>query len=152
MVVRAVKTIGPGDLINENYGPIFTQKKRADRQKLLKERYWFDCRCQPCVEEWPLISEMTEEALRFRCSGCRKPLVVPADTMTPFITCYVCKKSNNILKVKPTCRKCTASTKRAIFWINAWPCLQTDKQRPTKRTLRPVQFWTNLMWYSRLSQ
>lgn len=102
MVVRAIKTIGQGEQINENYGPIFTQKRKDERQRILKERYWFDCRCQPCVEDWPPINEMTNDALRFRCSErrCRKPLVVPVDTMTPFITCPSCKKGNNILKVK----------------------------------------------------
>lgn len=101
MVVRAIKTIQEGDPINENYGLIFTQKCKADRQRILKERYWFDCRCQPCVENWPTIAEMTEDSLRFRCleRRCRKPLVVPVDTVTPFITCPSCKKSNNILKV-----------------------------------------------------
>jgi hypothetical protein len=50
---------------------------------------------------------MTEEALRFRCADrrCRKPLVVQSDTMTPFIICPSCKKSNNILKVSSPMRK-----------------------------------------------
>ena len=105
MVVRAIKTIGAGDMINENYGPIFTQKRRDYRQRMLRDRYWFDCRCLPCEEDWPLIDEMTDSALRFRCteSRCRKPLVVAVDTMTPFITCPSCKKSNNILKVRTCC-------------------------------------------------
>lgn len=34
-----------GETINENYGPIFTQKEREERKQVLKERYWFDCRC-----------------------------------------------------------------------------------------------------------
>ncbi|XP_046441017.1 SET and MYND domain-containing protein 4-like isoform X1 [Daphnia pulex] len=100
MVVRAIKSFQPGEMVNENYGPIFTQKRRVDRQRSLKDRYWFDCRCNPCTENWPLIGEMTDEALRFRCADrrCRKPLVVQSDTMTPFIICPSCKKSNNILK------------------------------------------------------
>ncbi|XP_032793835.2 SET and MYND domain-containing protein 4 [Daphnia magna] len=100
MIVRAIKSFQRGELVNENYGPIFTQKRRADRQRSLKDRYWFDCRCLPCTEDWPLIGEMTDDTLRFRCRDpvCRKPLVVAADTMTPFIACPSCKKSNNILK------------------------------------------------------
>ncbi|XP_057377156.1 SET and MYND domain-containing protein 4-like [Daphnia carinata] len=100
MIVRAIKSFQRGEMVNENYGPIFTQKRRADRQRSLKDRYWFDCRCLPCAENWPLIGEMTDDSLRFRCRdpACRKPLVVAADTMTPFIACPSCKKSNNILK------------------------------------------------------
>jgi hypothetical protein len=50
---------------------------------------------------------MTDEALRFRCADrrCRKPLVVQSDTMSPFIICPSCKKSNNILKVSSPMRK-----------------------------------------------
>lgn len=98
-------------MVNENYGPIFTQKRRADRQRSLKDRYWFDCRCLPCTEDWPLIGEMTDDTLRFRCRDpvCRKPLVVAADTMTPFIACPSCKKSNNILKVMPKYARLIAS-------------------------------------------
>lgn len=40
MVIRAIKTIAEGEPINENYGPIFTQKPREMRQRMLKERYW----------------------------------------------------------------------------------------------------------------
>ncbi len=128
MVVRAIKTIAEGDMINENYGPIFTQKRRETRQKILRERYWFDCRCLPCVEEWPLIDAMTDNALRFRCTErrCRKPLVVPVDTMTPFITCPSCKKSNNILKVNLVCcYVCTDTSSgdaRDLHSAIMWPC------------------------------
>ena len=101
IVVRAIKTIGEGETVNENYGPIYTRKTRAERRETLKTRYWFDCRCRACEENWPVIKELANDALRFRCAvkTCRKPLLVPADTMTPFITCPACKRSNNILTV-----------------------------------------------------
>lgn len=100
-MVRAIKTIAEGEPVNENYGPIYTRKAREQRRKALKERYWFDCCCQACEENWPKINELKNDALRFRCAvkTCRKPLLVPMDTMTPFITCSACKKSNNILTV-----------------------------------------------------
>ena len=102
MVIKAIKGFAEGDEINENYGPIFTQKSREKRQQTLKQRYWFDCRCQACLEYWPLIDQLTADNLRFRCAEarCRQPLIVPVDTLTPFITCPSCKRSNNILKVR----------------------------------------------------
>ena len=103
LVVRAIKSIAEGDMIAENYGPIYTQKTKEYRQRMLKERYWFDCNCRPCNENWPLFADMNMDEFKFRCAatGCRKPLVVHSDTLTPFIACPTCKKTNNILKVRP---------------------------------------------------
>jgi len=100
LVVRAIKSIAEGDMIAENYGPIYTQKTKEYRQRMLKERYWFDCNCRPCNENWPLFADMNMDEFKFRCAatGCRKPLVVHSDTLTPFIACPTCKKTNNILK------------------------------------------------------
>ena len=39
-------------------------------QQRLKSQYWFDCRCIPCEESWPLMHEMTDDILNFRCPAC----------------------------------------------------------------------------------
>lgn len=100
LIVRAIKSIAKGEMIAENYGPIFTQKTKEYRQRILKERYWFECNCTPCKENWPLFSDMSMDIFKFRCttSSCGRALVVHSDTLTPFITCPSCKKNNNILK------------------------------------------------------
>jgi SET and MYND domain-containing protein 4 len=64
--VHVVKTIHPGEEISENYGPIFTMKKREDRQFTLKDQYKFDCRCPACTNNWPLYKEMDAGVMRFR--------------------------------------------------------------------------------------
>ena len=101
VIVRAIKGIEKGDMIAENYGPIFTIKVRDARKRILKERYWFDCCCRPCSEDWPIYTQIDDGALKFRCTTakCRKPLQVSTDTESPFVLCSHCKKSINILKV-----------------------------------------------------
>ena len=98
LIVRAIKSIAKGEMIAENYGPIFTQKTKEYRQRILKERYWFECNCTPCKENWPLFSDMSMDIFKFRCttSSCGRALVVHSDTLTPFITCPSCKKNNNM--------------------------------------------------------
>ena len=54
MVLRSSRTIGRGQSVSENYGPIFTHRNLADRQTSLKGRYWFQCRCQPCTSKWSM--------------------------------------------------------------------------------------------------
>jgi hypothetical protein len=106
VVVRAIKTIAKGEMVNENYGPIYSLKPRKERRKVLKERYWFDCQCLPCIENWPLDKQIPTDALKFRCSSkeCAKPLLIGTDILNPFITCPHCKTITNILKVSFTTR------------------------------------------------
>lgn len=87
-------------MVPENYGPIFTETCQEDRRKELKERYWFDCNCQACLENWPLISDMDPLSLRFRCENkdCSNVIIVPTTTMNFMIQCPSCGKHTNILK------------------------------------------------------
>ncbi|KAL1138752.1 hypothetical protein AAG570_008814, partial [Ranatra chinensis] len=101
VVARAVKPIRRGETIGENYGPIFTETRREDRQTLLKNQYWFECGCAPCTENWPTIEDMDPTVLRFRCQqveSCRNVILVPTDTMEFAVMCDLCDKFTNILK------------------------------------------------------
>ncbi|XP_050453383.1 SET and MYND domain-containing protein 4 isoform X2 [Cataglyphis hispanica] len=72
IVIRAVRGLQPGDVIAENYGPIFTKRTLAERQRTLTGRYWFRCTCQACQEDWPYFENLTNDAVRLRCptEGC----------------------------------------------------------------------------------
>ena len=48
----------PGDEICENYGFMYTTKLLADRRKVLKDHYKFDCICKACTQKWPTLAEM----------------------------------------------------------------------------------------------
>jgi hypothetical protein len=42
----------------ENYGPTFYLKSRNARQTELAGRYWFQCRCAACNDNWPLLEQV----------------------------------------------------------------------------------------------
>lgn len=98
MVVRTIKPIKSGDIIYENYGPLYTNSCKEERQMFLKERYWFECLCKPCVELWPQLDQMDANVLRIRCKHpkCPKVFVVSKDVECPFLTCKICKEVTSI--------------------------------------------------------
>lgn len=81
-------------MIAENYGPIYTQVKRESRQAQLKARYWFDCSCVPCKQNWPLFEAMNMDILPFKCTqgtSCPGYIKVGASTEEFTFKCPVCK-------------------------------------------------------------
>ncbi|KYM93842.1 SET and MYND domain-containing protein 4 [Cyphomyrmex costatus] len=72
IVIRAIRGLRPGDVIAENYGPIFTKRTLAERQRTLAGRYWFRCTCKACQEDWPRFENLTNDSVRLRCptAGC----------------------------------------------------------------------------------
>lgn len=79
IVVTAVRPLAEGDVVAENYGPIFTKRNLAQRQRTLNSRYWFRCSCDACAEDWPLMEELQEDDFRFRCptKGCPQTMRAP---------------------------------------------------------------------------
>ncbi|EFN86371.1 SET and MYND domain-containing protein 4 [Harpegnathos saltator] len=72
IVIRATRGLRPGDVIAENYGPIFTKRSLAERQRTLAARYWFRCTCKACQEDWPRFENLTNDSASLRCptAGC----------------------------------------------------------------------------------
>ncbi|KAG5320326.1 SMYD4 protein, partial [Acromyrmex heyeri] len=72
IVIRAIRGLRPGDVIAENYGPIFTKRTLAERQRTLTGRYWFQCTCKACQEDWPCFENLTNDSVKLRCPtvGC----------------------------------------------------------------------------------
>uniref|UniRef100_A0A1B6J8P5 Protein-lysine N-methyltransferase SMYD4 n=2 Tax=Homalodisca liturata TaxID=320908 RepID=A0A1B6J8P5_9HEMI len=97
VVVRAIRPIKIGEVVAENYGPIFTQVERKERQHTLRSQYWFDCKCEACDENWPILANMNPEVMRFRCD-CGSTVLVPTNTSEFMIPCLSCKKHANIFK------------------------------------------------------
>jgi hypothetical protein len=106
VIACAIKNIHCGEMIAENYGQIFTQTSRAERQATLKSQYKFDCLCVPCNEDWPMFNNMSQGIMRFQCTGtegsevrkCKNVIIVPTDTADFMIQCPVCKQYTNILR------------------------------------------------------
>lgn len=103
--MRAIRPIKKGEIVAENYGPIYSQMKKEERQENLLAQYWFDCTCTPCEELWPVFDELDTKIIRFRCEGktengdkCKNVLLVPVNTEEFMIKCSVCGRFMNLFK------------------------------------------------------
>lgn len=105
--MRAVKPIQTGEIIAENYGPIYSQMEKYSRQEKLLSQYWFKCDCIPCQELWPTFQELDNKIMRFRCNApkngierkkCGNILLVPITSEDFLIKCPVCNEFTNLLK------------------------------------------------------
>ncbi|EFA09316.2 SET and MYND domain-containing protein 4-like Protein [Tribolium castaneum] len=67
IVIASIRPLTPNTPISENYGPIFTRIKLAERQRTLLGRYWFNCQCQACLEDWPLLTNESNYVKRLKC-------------------------------------------------------------------------------------
>ncbi|KAK9890407.1 hypothetical protein WA026_010497 [Henosepilachna vigintioctopunctata] len=101
LTVRTIKPIKAGEIIYENYGPMYTTMKREFRQQFLKQRYWFECLCPPCAEYWPLLDKMDENELRISCAKERCPyvFVINKIDMNPFLICEYCGNRTNLFPI-----------------------------------------------------
>ncbi|KAK3916056.1 SET and MYND domain-containing protein 4 [Frankliniella fusca] len=79
IVVTATRPLAEGDVVAENYGPIFTKRTLAQRRRTLNSRYWFHCSCAACAEDWPLMEQLAEDDFKFRCpaAGCEQTMRAP---------------------------------------------------------------------------
>ncbi|XP_038216468.1 SET and MYND domain-containing protein 4-like [Zerene cesonia] len=58
IVLRATRPLNPGDTVSENYGPHFLVRSLKERRRSLACRYWFNCQCVACKEDWPMLKQM----------------------------------------------------------------------------------------------
>ncbi|XP_053130535.1 SET and MYND domain-containing protein 4 [Hemicordylus capensis] len=74
--VRALQPIPRGQEILHCYGPHRSRMGAAERRERLLAQYFFECRCQPCLDE--LRPSSRERAARqrsgFCCPACRMPM------------------------------------------------------------------------------
>ncbi|XP_063223729.1 SET and MYND domain-containing protein 4-like isoform X2 [Bacillus rossius redtenbacheri] len=97
IVVRAVRPLEPGDVVAENYGPVFTKRPLVARQRALSSRYWFHCACTACKEDWPLIEKLERNVYRLRCST---PRCTRLQNITKNKESYKCPACNKIISTK----------------------------------------------------
>ncbi|CAG7720685.1 unnamed protein product [Allacma fusca] len=50
----ALRSLRAGEEICITYGPLFTVHEWEDRQRILKDKYNFDCSCDACTNRWSL--------------------------------------------------------------------------------------------------
>lgn len=52
------RTIEQGDQLFDNYGYIFTNVSKENRQDELLKQYKFKCSCEACVNDWPFLPSL----------------------------------------------------------------------------------------------
>lgn len=108
MVVRTIKPIKAGDVIYENYGPVYTTMPVVERRATLQDRYWFDCYCSPCQDEWPLFDEMDSTKIKIGCQteDCPFEFALYKDDFCPYVECNFC---HSAIKTFPVLRGLSVS-------------------------------------------
>ncbi|KAH3882824.1 hypothetical protein DPMN_006769 [Dreissena polymorpha] len=86
LVVRAVKDVPMGGEIFNCYGPHAKRMGYTERQRCLKEQYFFTCGCEACLKG--VEAEMVLHA--YRCSGCDGPTCEDIDREPGTMVCRQC--------------------------------------------------------------
>ncbi|XP_060822730.1 SET and MYND domain-containing protein 4-like isoform X2 [Bombus pascuorum] len=107
IVIRAIRSLRVGDVVAENYGPIFTKRSLEDRRRTLAARYWFRCECTACREDWPRFETLTNDMVRLRCptEGCSELHPRPRDPNRS-IECSCCGRRINLREPLDRVREC----------------------------------------------
>lgn len=93
LIFNSIRPHVKGEVVAENYGPIFSKQTLPERQRNLASRYWFKCACRACRENWPVLDKLNNKC-RLRCpeDGCDGAFNYPQDR-TKEIKCRLCKRS-----------------------------------------------------------
>jgi hypothetical protein len=94
LVFNTIRPHSDGEIVAENYGPIFTKQTLKERQRNLASRYWFKCECQACKENWPVLDKLSNKC-RLKCStdDCDENFSYPQNAKMLQVKCGKCKKS-----------------------------------------------------------
>lgn len=93
LIFNSIRPLKKGEVVAENYGPIFSKQTLPERQRNLASRYWFKCECRACRENWPVLDKMTNKC-RIRCTtdGCEGFFNYPQNHLKE-VKCRLCKKN-----------------------------------------------------------
>ena len=83
LIVRVVRPVKAGEEIFSCYGPHYKRMPWLERQNILKQQYFFHCKCRPCQEG----AELEGIFSALKCQSCSGP-VLP---VVPYV-CRSCKK------------------------------------------------------------
>ncbi|KAK0167064.1 hypothetical protein PV327_004508 [Microctonus hyperodae] len=123
IVLRAIRPLKPGEVIAENYGPIFTKRSLKERCRSLAGRYWFRCTCRACTENWPCFDNLIEYTTRLRCTteNCPGLLLQPRQLSRP-VKCLQCQRKINLEDRVGVLRDCEEGYSRGFdFMENEQP-------------------------------
>ncbi|KAK7604157.1 hypothetical protein V9T40_004430 [Parthenolecanium corni] len=87
LIVRAGQQIKKGEEIFNCYGPHYRRRETEQRKEILKNQFYFDCKCKQCI-----LAEV--ETTKFLCLNCASPCIRKDDSKKEL----KCTKCNAILK------------------------------------------------------
>lgn len=88
-------------MVGENYGPLFTEIERTERQDVLKQQYWFECACEACELDWPTLQQMNNlEDIKLRCTNkkCGRAISINPNAANFLVKCGSCSQNINMFK------------------------------------------------------
>lgn len=98
MILRAIRPIKKDEIVYDNYGPIYSMQSFSERQQKLKNRYWFDCQCKACTENFPMYRDLDTDEIKLLCVRCGKGFWITTKTTMPNIKCPSnCGQINSIV-------------------------------------------------------
>lgn len=68
--IRAIRNIQAPEEVTIDYGRLFFIHDKSIRQRFLRSTYFFDCRCPPCLDNWPLWKDLPSSEPPIKCPGC----------------------------------------------------------------------------------
>lgn len=93
LIFNSIRPLKRGEVVAENYGPIFSKQTLPERQRNLASRYWFKCECRACRENWPILDKLNNKC-RLRCTtvNCDGFFNYPQNHLKE-VKCRLCKRN-----------------------------------------------------------
>lgn len=88
--LRAIKFIPKGGLVIDNYGALYAVNGYEERQQIVGSQYFFNCQCEPCINNWPLYPEISADLPLFKCPACSKEIEDEAYQLHEKLCCKPC--------------------------------------------------------------
>ncbi|GFR89349.1 SET and MYND domain-containing protein 4-like [Elysia marginata] len=95
-VARAIRSIKADQELKDNYGALYPVMDLATRQSHLQSQYYFTCRCEACVSNWPQYFDIANCEPVLRCSICDGRVKIPRDNDPKKARCSTCRKWQDI--------------------------------------------------------
>lgn len=132
-IARAATSLECGTEINYCYGPSVNRMSKKDRQKRLKEQYFFTCNCESCK------NNKENEARALLCPNCEGPIIFNQDLTHGCQNCH----ADSVIDVRSQLDR-LAELQQNFNWLNVSEANQTNKLRKLKdleSSLAGLVYW-----------
>lgn len=116
-VSRAILSIKAGEELRDNYGALYPVMDLATRQSHLQSQYYFTCRCEACISDWPQYFEILNTEPVLRCPSCDGRVKIPRDSDPQKASCSACRKWQDIQSPLMALSKMEADFRQALTTV-----------------------------------